>query len=68
MNPIPCDGKIVYDAAALEGARSIFITGDLIPRELSEKEIKTISEKTNAELEAFVHGALCMCYSGQCYF
>ena len=39
MNPIPCDGKIVYDAAALEGARSIFITGDLIPRELSEKRL-----------------------------
>ena len=39
MNPIPCDGKIVYDAAALEGARSVFITGDLIPRELSEERL-----------------------------
>ena len=39
MNPIPFDGKIVYDAAALEGARSIFITGDLIPRELSEERL-----------------------------
>ena len=39
MNPIPFDGKIVYDAAAMEGARSIFITGDLIPRELSEARL-----------------------------
>ena len=39
MNPIPFDGKIVYDAAALEGAGSIFITGDLIPRELSEERL-----------------------------
>ncbi len=38
----------------------------VVPRELSENEIKTISSQTNAELEAFVHGALCMCVSGQC--
>ena len=39
MNPIPFDGRIVYDNAALEGAKSIFITGDLIPRELSEERL-----------------------------
>lgn len=38
----------------------------VVPRELSEKEIKAISSQTDAELEAFVHGALCMCVSGQC--
>ena len=36
---IPLDGKIVYDAAALEGAKSIFITGDLIPREQTEERL-----------------------------
>lgn len=38
----------------------------VVPRELSEKEIKAISSQTDTELEAFVHGALCMCVSGQC--
>lgn len=35
-------------------------------RELSLKEIQDIYEKTGAEIESFVHGALCYCYSGQC--
>ena len=37
-------------------------------RELSLKEIRTIREKTGVEIESFVHGALCYCYSGQCLF
>lgn len=39
----------------------------VLPRELSEKEIKEIKDSTHIELEIFVHGALCMCVSGQCY-
>ncbi|MEQ8225541.1 MAG: peptidase U32 family protein, partial [Candidatus Eremiobacterota bacterium] len=39
----------------------------ILARELSLKEIKYIREKTEIELEFFVHGALCVCYSGQCY-
>lgn len=35
-------------------------------RELSLSEIKRISEETDVEIESFVHGALCYCYSGQC--
>lgn len=35
-------------------------------RELSLAELKEIHETTGMELEAFVHGALCYCYSGQC--
>lgn len=35
-------------------------------RELSLTEIQDIYEKTGAEIESFVHGALCYCYSGQC--
>lgn len=39
----------------------------VLPREASEKEIKEIRKQTSIELEGFVHGALCMCVSGQCY-
>ncbi len=37
-------------------------------RELSLEELKRIKEKTGLELEVFVHGAMCYCYSGQCLF
>ena len=41
----------------------------LVPaRELSLEEIKAIRKETNLEIECFVHGALCYCYSGQCLF
>jgi putative protease len=39
----------------------------VLARELSLKQITEISSQTNVELEAFVHGALCVSYSGQCY-
>ncbi|MBQ7740090.1 MAG: U32 family peptidase [Eubacterium sp.] len=39
----------------------------VIPREMSLDEIYEIRKATSMELEAFVHGALCMCVSGQCY-
>lgn len=39
----------------------------VLGRENSLKEIKTIRENTNKELEVFVHGALCVAYSGQCF-
>lgn len=35
-------------------------------RELSLEEIKRIKEETDIEIEAFIHGAMCYCYSGQC--
>ncbi len=37
-------------------------------RELSLSEIRRIKEKTGLEIECFVHGAMCYCYSGQCLF
>ena len=37
-------------------------------RELSLSEIREIREETGMEVETFVHGALCYCYSGQCLF
>ena len=38
----------------------------VLSRELSLQEVKYITENTEAEIEVFVHGALCVCYSGQC--
>ncbi|MCR3759847.1 DUF3656 domain-containing U32 family peptidase [Clostridium felsineum] len=38
----------------------------VLSRELSLKEIEYISKELNIETEIFVHGALCVCYSGQC--
>lgn len=40
----------------------------VLPREMSLAEMKQIHDETGVELEAFVHGALCYCYSGQCLF
>lgn len=37
-------------------------------RELSLEEIKKIKKATGLELECFIHGAMCYCYSGQCLF
>lgn len=39
----------------------------VLPRELSIQEINEFKKSTNVELEFFIHGALCVCYSGQCY-
>ena len=38
----------------------------VLARELSKKEIEYIAQRAKAEIEVFVHGAICMCYSGQC--
>src|SRR3989344_4561265 len=38
----------------------------VLARELTKQEVKTIYENTNKELEVFVHGHLCISYSGQC--
>jgi len=38
----------------------------VLARELLKEDIKYISDNSACELEVFVHGALCMCYSGQC--
>ena len=53
-------------AGALE-AKKLGFSRAVLSRELSVDEIKLIAEKAGIELEAFVHGALCMCMSGCCY-
>ena len=42
-------------------------TRAVLARETDLETIQQIYNQTNIELEAFVHGALCVCYSGQCY-
>ncbi|MDD5772332.1 MAG: U32 family peptidase [bacterium] len=39
----------------------------ILPREMALEEIKKIRDKTTIELECFIHGSLCVSYSGQCY-
>ena len=53
-------------SGALE-AQKLGFSRAVLSRELSLEEIRHIAENTNIELEAFVHGALCMCMSGCCY-
>ena len=40
----------------------------VLSRELSRDQIEYICARSPVEIETFAHGALCMCYSGQCYF
>lgn len=37
-------------------------------RELTLEEIRQLKDRTNLEIECFIHGAMCYCYSGQCLF
>ena len=53
-------------AECIEVARQLGITRVVLPRELSIDEMREIHAATTMELEAFVHGALCVAYSGQC--
>lgn len=48
-------------------ARELGVSRAVLARELSLSEIREISDGCDIELESFVHGALCMCVSGQCY-
>ena len=43
------------------------MTRVVLSRELSREEIRHICANSPIEIEVFAHGALCMCYSGQCY-
>ncbi|HEX7663207.1 MAG TPA: DUF3656 domain-containing protein [Polyangiaceae bacterium] len=54
------------DAASVELARSVGATRVILARELSLADIAAIRSQTDVELEVFVHGALCIAYSGQC--
>ncbi|MFO0868387.1 MAG: DUF3656 domain-containing protein [Pirellulales bacterium] len=53
-------------AAGLEFVRQLGIERAVLARELSLREMRKLHGQTSLPLEAFVHGALCVAYSGQC--
>ncbi|MGD1071708.1 MAG: DUF3656 domain-containing protein [Bryobacteraceae bacterium] len=57
----------ITDAEGVRFARELGAHRVTLARELSLAEIRAIRDKTDAELEMFVHGALCVAYSGQCF-
>jgi putative protease len=57
----------ISDAAGVEFARRLGAARVTLARELSLPEIAAIRHATDCDLEIFVHGALCVAYSGQCF-
>lgn len=53
---------------SLEFLEQLGFTRVVLSRELTLKEIQYLKEKSNLELECFIHGAMCYCYSGQCLY
>lgn len=58
----------IYNAEGAQLLEALGFTRVVVARELSAEEIGHILQNTRLEIEVFVHGALCMCYSGHCYF
>lgn len=68
---LPLHGSTQMSVHSLSGAKLLYEMGFkrvVLSRELSRNEIKEIADNCPIELEVFVHGALCMSVSGQCYF
>lgn len=57
-----------HNLAGVKQLESMGVQRVVLSRELSINEIKNICDNTNVEIETFIHGALCICYSGQCLF
>ncbi len=56
----------IHNLEGVKELESLGFSRVVLARELSINEIEFISNNTNIELETFIHGALCMSYSGQC--
>lgn len=70
LPPIPLHASTQTDNRTPEKVRFLEAAGFtqvVLARELSLGEIRRIAEATTVPLEVFVHGALCVSYSGQCY-
>ncbi len=66
---LPLHASTQMTVSSAEGAavaRELGVTRIVMPRELSLDEIRTLAAGTDLELECFVHGALCVSWSGQC--
>ncbi|MBR0086689.1 MAG: U32 family peptidase [Lachnospiraceae bacterium] len=58
----------VTSSGSVRAYQKLGVSRFILARELNLDEIRRIKKETGAELECFVHGALCYCYSGQCLF
>lgn len=70
LPPIELHASTQLDITSVEKAQFLEQAGFrqiVLARELPLKKIREIREATHVELEAFVHGALCVSYSGRCY-
>ena len=56
----------LHTLSGVEESARLGMTRAVLARELNRGEIAEICKKSPIEIETFVHGALCMCYSGQC--
>lgn len=68
---LPIHTSTQMTVTGVEGARllkNLGVERVVLARELSIKEMKRIREEADIELEAFIHGALCYSFSGQCLF
>lgn len=68
--PIPLHASTQMDNRTLEKVQfleKVGFTQVVLPREFTLEEIRQMATQTNVALEVFVHGALCVSYSGQCY-
>ena len=68
---LPIHASTQMTLTAAEGAaflKSVGAERIVTSREISLDEIRRIHEQTDLEIESFVHGAMCYCYSGQCLF
>ena len=52
--------------SAVEYFKEEGINREVLARELSKEEIKEIIDKTTVDIEVFIHGAMCTCFSGRC--
>lgn len=57
----------ITDVAGIRLAQQFGVRRVVLARELSLEEVRQIRAQTDCELELFVHGALCVSYSGQCF-
>ena len=67
---VPIHASTQMSIHSLEGvqqAAELGVSRVVLSRELPREEIAHICRRSPVEIEVFVHGALCMCYSGQCY-
>lgn len=57
----------IHSLEGVKEAAAMGISRVVLARELPREDIAFICRSSPVEIEVFVHGALCMCYSGQCY-